>query len=272
MLDAGEGARLERFGSLVVDRPYPGATAPRRDPDAWEAADLRYHRWVGWSTRDGDAVPGGWTVDLDGLTLLLRPTETGQIGLFPEHGSALPWLVQQIRARGPAASVLHLFAYTGLVTLALARAGSHVAHVDASRPAVTWARRNAAANGLADRPVRWLVEDVRRFVDREVRRGRRYEGVVLDPPSYGHGGAGVPAWRIERDLPPLLERTQHLLAPDGFVSLTAHSDGITAADLGDLLRGVVEHAGTVSTTDLEVTGRSGARLTLGVTARWDGRA
>ena len=132
---------------------------------------------------------------------------------------------------GEAPAVLHLFAYTGLATLALAAAGARVTHVDASRPTVGWARHNAALSGLADRPIRWIVDDAAAFTGREVRRGRRYAGVVLDPPSYGHGpGAG--AWRIGDDLAPLLESIARLLAPGGFLLLTAHTPELGSERLG----------------------------------------
>ena len=137
----------------------------------------------------------------------------------------LPWLRDRVGERLADAPppVLHLFAYTGLATLALAAAGAAVTHVDASRPTVTWARRNAERSGLADRPIRWIVDDALAFTNREVRRGRRYAGVVLDPPSYGHGPAGGGDWRIEDDLPRLLAAAAALLEPDGFVLLTAHT-------------------------------------------------
>ena len=175
-----------------------------------------------------------WPIEIDGVTLELRPTDAGQVGLFPEHAAMLPWLRRQVAARnevGEAPAVLHLFAYTGLVTLAMAAAGARVTHVDAARPTVGWARHNAALSGLADRPIRWIVDDATAFTGREVRRGRRYAGVVLDPPSYGHGpGAG--AWRIGDDLAPLLEAIAGLLVPDGFLLLTAHTPELGAGAAG----------------------------------------
>jgi 23S rRNA (cytosine1962-C5)-methyltransferase len=157
-------------------------------------------------------------------------------------------------------SVLNLFAYTGLVTLALAAAGAAVAHVDAAKPAVEWARRNAKLNGLRDRPIRWLVDDVPAFVAREVRRGRRYDGVVLDPPTYGHGTSRKP-WRLDRDLPPLLDAIDRLLAPDGFLILTAHSGALDPFALGAFIGRGVEVG------ELAITATSGATLPLGAFAR-----
>ena len=175
----------------------------------------------------------------------------------------LPWLSERVDAATERPSVLHLFAYTGMGTLALARAGAAVTHVDAARPAVVWARRNAALNDLADRPIRWLVDDVDAFVAREIRRERRYDGVVLDPPTYGHGTSGK-AWRLEDDLEPLLADVRRLLSPTGWVLLSAHTEGIDAGDLGARLSTVVDD---VEVGELGLHATSGASLELGCFAR-----
>lgn len=267
LLDAGGGARLERFGARVVDRPFVAAAEPRRDRDAWHAADLVFDDGHGWH---GDAGLEPWTAAIDGLTLELRPTETGQVGFFPEHATTWPWLSAQLADR-PDPSVLALFAYTGAGTLALARAGAHIAHVDASRPAVAWARRNAELSGLADRPIRWLVDDARGFAEREARRGRRYDGIVLDPPSYGHGARGR-TFRLPGDLPGLLDACAAVLDPEGFVLLTAHTPALEPDRLGGhLAHALGVAAGEVEHGPLVLTARSGARLELGGFARWSGR-
>jgi 23S rRNA (cytosine1962-C5)-methyltransferase len=260
LIDVGAGRRLERFGAHVVDRPYPGADDHRRAPARWQEADLAFERDTGWSGEGLAMARSGWGVDLDGLGFELRPIETGQVGLFPEHAATLPWLRQRIGESVERPEILNLFAYTGLATIALARAGSAVVHVDAARPAVEWARRNAARNGLEDRPIRWLVDDARAFVAREVRRGRRYHGVVLDPPTYGHGTSGK-AWRLSRDLEPLLDDVRRLLVPDAFILLTAHAIDLGSGRLG----GYLGHAAEVG--DLAVTATSGATLRLGAYAR-----
>jgi 23S rRNA (cytosine1962-C5)-methyltransferase len=256
LIDAGEGRRLERFGGHVVDRPHPGADDRQRAPERWRDADLRFEREVGWR---GDAG-GAWVVTVDDLRLELRTTAAGQVGMFPEHAAVLPWLRDRITDHEGAPSVLNLFAYTGLVTLALARAGASVAHVDAAKPSVEWARRNADLNGLADRPIRWLVDDARGFVAREIRRGRRYDGVVLDPPTYGHGTSGK-AWRVERDLGPLLDDVRRLLAPGGFVHLTAHTTALDPFTLGGFV------GRRVDIGELAIEATSGAVLSLGAYAR-----
>jgi 23S rRNA (cytosine1962-C5)-methyltransferase len=187
---------------------------------------------------------------------------------LPEHAGAWGWLQAAVGAAaarlGRPPEVLSLFADTGGATLACANAGARVAHVDASRPAVAWARRNAELSALADRPVRWLVDDARVFARRERRRGHRYDGVVLDPPSYGHGDG---AWRIEADLPPLLDDIAAVAGPrPAFVLCSAHTPGFDGDRLAALLR---EHLGVAATgEDLRLTAASGNVLRLGASARW----
>jgi 23S rRNA (cytosine1962-C5)-methyltransferase len=265
LIDVGGGARLERFGPHVVERPHPNAVLEPRAPGRWREADLRFDRDGGWSGPALDAARTGWRVRLEDLVFEARPTDAGHVGLFPEHAAMLPWLRERVSAT-PAPAVLNLFAYTGIVTLALARAGAAVVHVDASRPAVAWARRNAALNQLDDRPIRWLVDDAGAFVAREIRRERRYDGVVLDPPTYGHGASGR-TWRLENDLEPLLANVRRLMMPDGWVLLTAHTEALDADDLGLWLSTVVDD---VEVGELGLQATSGASLALGSFARGSG--
>ncbi|MFL5681432.1 MAG: class I SAM-dependent methyltransferase [Chloroflexota bacterium] len=271
LIDAGDGRRLERWGPRVVDRPAPAATEPALDPGAWTEPDLAFHRYVGWQPADVDP----WTVRLDDCVLELRTTEAGQLGAFPEQRGNWAWVAERVGAlvasRPDAAeppAVLNLFGYTGGTTLAAARAGAAVAHVDASRPAVAWARRNAELSGLGDRPVRWLVDDAESFVGREVRRGRRYDGIVLDPPSYGHGRGGR-AWRLEERLTGLLDAVASVSAPGAFVLLTAHTPGFDAEALASELAVAFRLAARdVERGSMALTATSGATLELGSLARW----
>lgn len=263
LLDAGDGARLERFGDHIVDRPHPAATWERRSPRRWADADLRFDRDHGWSGPGLERARKGWTTRNADLAFELRPTTSGQVGVFPEHAALLPWLCERVDDATERPSVLNLFAYTGMGTLALARAGAAVTHVDAARPAVAWARRNAALNELADRPIRWLVDDAADFVGREIRRERRYAGVIIDPPTYGHGASGKP-WRLEDDLEPLLADVHRLLSPNGWVLLTAHTEGLDAGHLDAWLSTVVDD---VEVGELGLQATSGASLALGFFAR-----
>ena len=273
LVDAGDGRRLERFGSRLVDRPAPTALEPRRAPGAWQAADVRFDPEVGWT---GDAAAlEPWHVTLDGLTLELRPTTSGGVGMYPEHLANLARLAEQVRARaatgnGAQPAVLNLFAHTGLATLAAARAGAAVAHVDAARGAVAWARRNAELSALADAPIRWLVDDAMAFVAREARRGRRYDGFVLDPPSFGRAGARQ--WRLADELPALLAACRGIAAEDAFVLLTAHTSGLDGHDLRQALRFsfAVRREAALEVMPQELLATSGARLELGWAVRLAG--
>jgi 23S rRNA (cytosine1962-C5)-methyltransferase len=264
LLDCGEGRRLERFGPVVVDRPAPGATQPRRLPEAeWAKPALRWAKgaWV-----RGAAVDP-WPVHVAGLTVECRPAAGGQVGIFPEHAVTWDWLDTAVRkaveSLGRAPEVLSLFAYTGGSTLACARAGARVTHVDSSKPALAWARHNAALSGLAEAPVRWLPEDARAYVRRERRRGHHYDGIILDPPSYGHGDG---AWQIEADLPDLLDDILALCGPrPSLFVLSAHTPGYDGERLAAMVR---EHIGVgADGSPLALDTRAGNRLELGAWAR-----
>jgi 23S rRNA (cytosine1962-C5)-methyltransferase len=281
LIDIGEERRLERFGPWSLDRPAPTEGGfERRDPAAWAGADARFElddegtgRWVTVAPE----VETPWTTEVGGLAFEIRLAPSGQVGCFPEQASTWAWLADRIGgtagARPPEArppEVLHLFAHTGGSTLAAARAGARVVHVDAARPAIAWARRNAELNGLAEAPIRWITDDASTFTRREARRGRRYDGIVLDPPSFGHGPGGRP-WRLATDLPDLLEACAAVLADDaGFVVLSAHTPGYDAERLGNVLADALGGfpGGEIATERLEIGSRSGRQLGLGAVARW----
>jgi 23S rRNA (cytosine1962-C5)-methyltransferase len=240
------------------------ATDPPRLPASeWAKPDLRWKKgaWVRGAAHDP------WPVSVAGLTLECRAAAGGQVGVFPEHAATWSWLSGAVGSAseklGRPPEVLSLFAYTGGASLACARAGARVAHVDASKPAVAWARRNAELSGLASAPVRWLVDDVRDFARRERRRGRHYDGVVLDPPTYGHGAG---AWQIDDDLEGLLEDLAALAGPrPAFVAFSAHTPAYDGERLGALVRDAfgVPAEGEA----LVLRARTGATLGLGAWAR-----
>jgi 23S rRNA (cytosine1962-C5)-methyltransferase len=275
LLDAGDGRRLERFGARVLDRPHPGAGEPRRAPGRWRTADLRFERLTGWAGRADATEP--WPVDAAGLVMELHATESGGVGLFPEQLENVAWLEAQIGAfaardveagvsSGPPPEVLNLFAHTGLLTLAAARAGARVVHLDAARGTVAWARRNARLSDLAEQPIRWLVDDGLAFVAREARRGRTYDGIVLDPPSYGH--ASGQAWRLAEGLGELLTGCARIASPDAFLLLTAHTPEFDEQRLADAVWDAFPHAGDrLEAAPLVLDAESGAQLHLGAAAR-----
>ena len=277
LLDCGDGRRLEAFGDLVVDRPAPGADLRRRDPGAWAGA-IAYRAGRGWAAADGSQPPDNTAeVDLGGVTVTVQLGTGGQVSLFPEHGANVPWIRAAIARRLGAEEdappeVLNLFAHTGLLTLVAADAGARVVHVDASRPAVDQARRNATASGLEDRPIRWLIDDALAFVRREARRGRRYAGLILDPPTYGHGGAhgrGI-TWQFDTDIEELLAACLEIAEPAAFWVLTTHSVGWDQNRLAATLASALGvSSSTVGRLPLDLAATSGATLRLGAAARLD---
>jgi len=276
LLDFGDGRRLERLGPVVLDRPCPTAELILlAAPGLWSSADARFERTAAegqWTLR-GHALQR-WTVVHRRIVFELKRTSVGQIGLFPEQAENWDWIGEQVgRATSVAASamkILNLFAYTGGSTLAAAAAGAAVTHVDAARNIVAWARRNAELSGLREAPIRWIVEDAVKFASREVRRGVRYDAVILDPPSYGHGAHGE-AWRLAEDLPRLLALCAKLTAPrPRFVLLTCHTPGHSSARLHELLAaafGTLPSA-QIDAAPLVLVASTGQTLPSGVAARW----
>ena len=224
LLDSGNGQKLERFGGFTFVRPEPQAMwAPRRKDADWQAADGRFVASQGRGDDDDDAggwtlsrdLPAHWSVSYDGLRFLARPTPFRHLGFFPEQAPHWNWCARLIddfiSRHGRAPRILNLFAYSGVASLHAARAGAEVAHVDASRKAIAQAFENRDEAGLGDAPIRFITEDAGRFVEREIRRGRSYDGILLDPPKYGRGPKGE-RWHIETDLVPLLRGCRGLLS------------------------------------------------------------
>ncbi|MBI4568402.1 MAG: class I SAM-dependent methyltransferase [Planctomycetes bacterium] len=288
LLDTGGGARLEEVGGYRLARPAPQAVWGRSLPESeWAAAAGRYTRddSGGGAWNASHRLPDEWPARCGGLTLLVKPTGFGHLGLFPEQVDHWRWLLERLpqpaERSGGAAGVLNLFGYTGGATLALARAGAALTHVDASSGAVDWGQRNAAANGLDAKPVRWLVEEAAKFVRREQRRGRRYHGVILDPPTFGRGPKGE-VWKIEADLPPLLAGCVALLAEEPlFVHLSCHTPGFTPRTLANLIEEALlrsagarclPNARAVECGEMLLAAENGPPLPCGAFARWAARA
>jgi 23S rRNA (cytosine1962-C5)-methyltransferase len=283
------GRKLERFGDAIIDRPCPAADGERIAlPDAWKEAAARYTgarvgdgKWrLAEGLRPSECVISIPLADDSAFWMQLELTPAGQVGLFPEQFANWQWIADRVRRRsavkgeGEQPRVLNLFGYTGGSTLAAALAGegagAQVTHVDASKPSVALARRNAELSGLADAPIRWIVEDAVRYCQREVKRGSRYDAVILDPPSYGHGPKGE-EWRLARDLPRLLELCGELTnRAQVFFLATCHTPGVGPAELSAYMSdAIVGHCGQPPADGrLWLADRSGRRLESGVYARW----
>lgn len=240
LLDSGAFQKLERFGSVVLSRPCAQAVWRQSLSKAdWQRATAAFFRDGGNQWRGRDRLPATWEISVDGARFQLSSTDFGHLGIFPEQRDQ--WRrIRELCAAYPKAHqraprVLNLFAYSGGSTLAAAHAGAEVCHVDASKGMVDWARKNAALNGLEDRPIRWIVDDVTKFLERELRRSRSYDLVILDPPSYGRGAKGE-VFKIENDLPPLLALIGRLMSSQPLgVLLSCHTPELTQTSLHHLL-------------------------------------
>lgn len=271
LIDFGGGRKLERYGQFVLDRPASQATgAIRIRPAAWVDAHARYRRTEPGTGQwePAGALPNSWTVRFGPLVFELRPTPFGHLGLFVEQGQNWRWIQKRIVERAERVSVLNLFGYTGGSTLAAASAGADVVHVDAARTVVDWARRNATLSALGDKPIRWITEDAVKFVRREARRGHHYQALILDPPSYGHGPKGE-AWKLDKELYPLLELCRQILADEpAFVLLTAHSPRFGPSELAECLELVLPPGAAPRSFRLILRTRDDRELCAGTAARW----
>ena len=271
LLDFGDGRRLERFGPITLDRPCPAAEPfGRAFAEIWANADARFdgraEEQGQWTCRRG--LPERWTVAFGPLQFELKRTAFGHLGLFPEQADNWAWIHEQVRQSGRPHKVLNLFAYTGGSTLAAAAAGAETVHVDAAKNIVAWARRNAELSGLAAAPIRWIVEDAMKFVKRELTRGHRYDAVILDPPSYGHGPRGE-VWRLSKHLPRLLSLCAELTAgrPE-FMLVTCHSPGYEPATLRTMMVEALGSRGIVAGSQLILRSDAGRDLPSGSVVRW----
>ena len=273
LLDCGGGERLERWGKYTLARPDPQAIWPRTEPELWKRADAVYHRSsTGGGRWEIRSLPESWTIGWREQTFNIKPMSFKHTGVFPEQAANWDFIAQQVRAAGRPVSVLNLFAYTGGATLAAAAAGASVCHVDAARGMVAWARENAKSSGLSDAPVRYIVDDCKKFVQREIKRGRRYDAVIMDPPSYGRGPTGE-VWKFENDIAPFLELCAGVLSDKPlFVLINSYTTGLAPAVLSYLIGTeiVPSHGGTVRSEEigLPVT-ESGLILPCGASGRWE---
>ena len=270
LLDSGNGAKLERFGEIVLARPCAQAVWQPQRPARWKSADATFDREDGNRWHGRNRLPQEWVIDVDGTRFRLSGTDFGHLGIFPEQRAQWTWIRETVAAAGRPVRVLNLFAYSGGSTLAAARGGAEVCHLDASKGMVQWARANAALNGLESHPIRWIVDDAHKFLNREIRRGRRYDGIILDPPTYGRGGNGE-IYLIERDLTETLRLCRALLSDSPlFLLLSAHTPGHTPIVLGNVLTQALRGlGGAVTSGEMVLAGAPDVfPLPSGAYARW----
>jgi 23S rRNA (cytosine1962-C5)-methyltransferase len=274
LLDSGAGRKLERFGPWTVTRPEPQCLWPPSLPaTVWHESHAVFEpadeeeagRW-----KLSAAVPASWPISWRDVRFQARLTAFRHLAVFPEQAANWTWLSDRVRGSTHAPKILNLFGYTGVASLACAAAGAAVTHVDASKKAIGWARENAGLSDLADAPVRWICEDARKYVQREVRRGARYDGIILDPPKYGRGPGGE-VWRLYDDLPELAAGCAALLAPQAsFLLLNAYAERISGLALAGLLAEVLAgRAGRIDWGELALMEAAGLRgVGLSFFARW----
>jgi 23S rRNA (cytosine1962-C5)-methyltransferase len=274
LVDSGEGRKLERFGAVSVVRPEAQCLwRPTLSKEAWDSADALFEpsdeeeagRW-----RFARAVPSAWPMAWGRVSFLARATAFRHLGVFPEQAANWGWLDERLGTCDPEFKFLNLFGYTGVASLVAASRGASVTHVDASKKAVAWAKENASHSGLSQAPIRWICEDARKWVDREGRRGERYDGIILDPPKHGRGPAGE-VWRLYEDLPALIAGCAALLdGPAPFLLVNAYAERLSSLALAGLLgQAVAGRRGAIEYGELALVEEGDARgLGLSTYARW----
>lgn len=274
VIDTSKGQKLERWGDYQLVRPDPQVIwDTERKLSGWKKPNARYHR----SSKGGGEwefidLPKQWSIQYRELTFQLKPFSFKHTGLFPEQAVNWDWFSKKIKEANRPIKVLNLFAYTGGATLAAAAAGASVTHVDASKGMVTWAKENAKSSGLEDRPIRWLVDDCGKFVEREIRRGNHYDGIIMDPPSYGRGPKGE-IWKIEDAVYPLVQNCAKLLSDNPlFFLINSYTTGLAPAVLTYMLGLEVEKkfGGKVSSDEIGLpVSSTGLVLPCGASGRWE---
>lgn len=279
LLDSGNGRKLERFGKITVSRPEPQALWQPLMPEAdWNKADAEF---VNASEREDDdrgqwelkkKVPETWVAGVEGVQMNCQLMSYRHMGLFPEQRPHWQWIANQCEASKKPLKILNLFGYTGAASLICARVGAQVTHVDASKKAIQWAKDNQQTSSLPSDSIRWICDDAAEFVAREVRRGNRYDGILLDPPRYGRGPKGE-VWKFETDTAPLLKNCAALLAPDAkFMILTAYALRLSALSLTHMMKDAIGSSplrGTIDYGELLLMDQSGTRpLPTSMFCRW----
>lgn len=274
VIDTSSGEKLERWGDYILVRPDPQViwNTEKKNP-GWRRMNGHYHR----SSKGGGEweffnLPEQWSINYKNLTFNLKPFSFKHTGLFPEQAANWDWFGEKILKAGRPVKVLNLFAYTGGATLAAAAAGASVTHVDASKGMVSWAKENSVSSGLGDAPVRWLVDDCVKFVEREIRRGNRYDGIIMDPPSYGRGPKGE-IWKIEASIYPFVCLCEKLLSDNPlFFLINSYTTGLAPSVLTYMIGSAIcpKHGGHVESDEIGLTvTESGLVLPCGASGRWE---
>ncbi|WP_145047516.1 MULTISPECIES: class I SAM-dependent methyltransferase [Paenibacillus] len=275
VIDTGGGEKLERWGDVILRRPDPQIIWPlKQETNEWRQVHGHYHRSSsgGGSWDMKKPIPERWTIGYENLKFHIKPTSFKHTGLFPEQAANWSWMMDKIKNAGRPISVLNLFAYTGGATVAAAYAGASVVHVDAAKGMVQWAKENVQLSGLADRPVRFITDDVFKFVQREERRGNRYDAIIMDPPSYGRGPNGE-TWKLEQNLYPFLKSCMNILSDNPlFLLINSYTTGISPTVLRNMLTMTMsaQYGGNITAGEigLPIT-RSGLDLPCGILGRWE---
>ena len=270
LIDSGEGEKLERYGRFIFSRPDPQALWPKLNLAAWKKVDGEFKRSAEsaeWKIKR--EVPGRWQINLAGLDFWIKPTTFKHLGIFPEQVGNWEWIKNLVSRAKRQVSVINLFGYTGGATLAAASSGAEVCHLDGSKVAITWARDNAALSKLDKKPIRWILEDAVKFVKREIKRGHRYDGIVLDPPAFGHGPGGE-LWKIEDNFLELIDLCFELLSDKPlFFLINGYASGYSAtAYKNNLLPILKKFGGELEAGELTIEEASGRLLPCGIFARW----
>ncbi len=273
VLDTSSGEKLERWGKYTLVRPDPQVIwdTEKKNP-LWRRYDARYARSnTGGGHWSEHKLPERWQVRYDDLVFNVKPMNFKHTGVFPEQAANWDFIRDSIRGAGRPVNVLNLFAYTGGATLAAASAGASVCHVDAAKGMVAWAKENAKSSGLEEKPIRWIVDDCAKFVEREIKRGRKYDAVIMDPPSYGRGPSGE-IWKLEENLYPFVKLVSQVLSDDPlFFIINSYTTGLAPSVLGYLLDTIIttRHGGRSQCEELGLPVKdSGLVLPCGSTGRW----
>ena len=275
ILDMSDGQKLEKWGDVILSRPDPQIIWKDKSyPEKWKNINATYHRSKtgGGTWEYNKKMPQQWQIKYKDLTFNIKPMGFKHTGLFPEQAVNWDWMMDKIKNAKREIKVLNLFAYTGGATVACASAGASVCHVDSSKGMVTWAKENIASSGLAERPVRYIIDDVVKFVNREIRRGNKYDAIIMDPPSYGRGANGE-VWQFENNIYDLVELCTNVLSDNPlFFLINSYTTGISSKVLENILNLTVnkEHNGKVSSGEIGLP-MENSKLVLpcGIYGRWE---